>query len=225
VKRLLSSLRGYWRYLQRSDVKAASKDIQPFAALELPKRNGKDKRRPFTSADLRLLLVSTGKDVPLRQLIQVGMFTGARIEEICSLKLSAVHTKAAVPHLDITDAKTEAGIRQVPIHQSLLPTIDELIKSSTDDYLFPGLGANQWGDRSNTLGRRFGRLKQKLKFDDRYVFHSIRKTVATKLEEAGIPENISARILGHEFRTMSYGLYSGGVSLKVKAEALEKITY
>lgn len=57
------------------------------------------------------------------------------------------------------------------------------------------------------------------------VFHSIRKTVATQLENAGVPENVSTDILGHEKKTMTYGLYSGGSSLKVKAEALEKVNY
>jgi len=57
------------------------------------------------------------------------------------------------------------------------------------------------------------------------VFHSIRKTVATLLENAGVPENVSADILGHEKNTMTYGLYSGGSSLSVKAKALAKLSY
>jgi hypothetical protein len=45
--------------------------------------------------------------------------------------------------------------------------------------------------------------------------------VATALEEADISEVIAARILGHEVRSLSYGVYSSGVSNKVKLEALE----
>ena len=47
----------------------------------------------------------------------------------------------------------------------------------------------------------------------------------TKLEQAGIPESITADIVGHEKKTMTYGLYSGGSSMAQKIEAIEKINY
>ncbi len=57
------------------------------------------------------------------------------------------------------------------------------------------------------------------------MFHSIRKTVGTQLENAGVPENVTADLLGHEKPRITYGLYSGGTSLAVKAEALAKLAY
>ena len=57
------------------------------------------------------------------------------------------------------------------------------------------------------------------------VFHSFRNTVATKLESTGIPENIAADIIGHDKDTMTYGLYSGGTSIKQRYEAIKKIQY
>ncbi len=45
------------------------------------------------------------------------------------------------------------------------------------------------------------------------------------LGNAGVPENVVADIVGHEKTTMTYGLYSGGVSLAVKGEALAKLAY
>ena len=57
------------------------------------------------------------------------------------------------------------------------------------------------------------------------MFHSIRKTVITQLEQAGVPESVTADIVGHEKKTMTYGLYSGGSSLKQKLEAINKIKY
>ena len=51
-------------------------------------------------------------------------------------------------------------------------------------------------------------------FDDRHVFHSIRKTVVTILEDKGVSENVVADIVGHEKNTITFGLYSGGVSLR-----------
>ena len=100
-----------------------------------------------------------------------------------------------------------------------------LVDQSEDGYVLSGLTADKYGARSNGLSSRFGKLKTSLGFDQRHVFHSIRKTVVTILENAGAPENVVADIVGHEKTTMTYGLYSGGTSLAVKREVLEKLAY
>ena len=73
--------------------------------------------------------------------------------------------------------------------------------------------------------RRWRRDRKRLGFGSTKVFHSIRKTVITQLEQAGVPESVTADIVGHEKKTMTYGLYSGGSSLKQKLEAINKIKY
>ncbi len=93
------------------------------------------------------------------------------------------------------------------------------------DYVLANLTPNKYGDRSGAVGKRFGRLKTWLGFGPEHVFHSFRATVITIFENEGVPENVVADIVGHEKTTMTYGLYSGGVSLAVKAEALAKLTY
>ena len=50
--------------------------------------------------------------------------------------------------------------------------------------------------------------------------HSIRKTAATVFEQAGVPDGVTADIIGHEKQTMTYGLYSGGTSVKQRQEAI-----
>ncbi len=40
-----------------------------------------------------------------------------------------------------------------------------------------------------------------------------------------LAENVAADIIGHDKPTMTYGLYSGGNSLKVKQAAIEKLNY
>ena len=52
------------------------------------------------------------------------------------------------------------------------------------------------------------------------VFHSIRKTAATVFEQAAVPEGVTADIIGHEKQAMTYGLYSGGTSVKQRQEAI-----
>ena len=82
-----------------------------------------------------------------------------------------------------------------------------------------------YGDRSNAISKRFGRLKAKLGYDRRYVFHSIRKTFTSRLEAAGVPELLAARLLGHEVKTISYGLYSSGSTFPQLRDAINHVDY
>jgi integrase len=91
-------------------------------------------------------------------------------------------------------------------------------------FLLANLSGNKYV-RSNGVGNRFGRLKTAAGHGHSVVFHSIRKTVATMLQNAGVPEATAAAILGHEVPTMTFGSYSGGPSLALKAEAVAKLAY
>jgi integrase len=226
IRRSLSELRGYWGYLTAINV--VPETHLPFDKLALPKSpkggaRGRQERKPFEPADvIKLLEAAQAKgDHQLESLIRLGMWTGARIEELCSLRVE----KVGEGYISIEDAKTPAGWRQVPIHSQLQEPLRCLLRESTDGYILMGLSRNKYGDRSNAVGKRFGRLKAELGFTEQHVFHSIRKTVATLLENVGVPEGVSADILGHDKPTMTYGLYSGGASLEVKRMAIEKLTY
>ncbi len=225
VQRILSALRGYWRYLQSIEV--AGEDDEPFSKLDVARQNKRteprSKRQPFEPADVVKLLdaaIERGDD-RLADLIRLGMWTGCRIEELCALKVEQVKGD----HFAVGEAKTAAGWRDVPIHRELAQTMARLIEGSKDGHVLSGLGVNKYGERSNGVGKRFGRLKTELGFGPQHVFHSLRKTVVTILENAGVPENVVADIVGHEKTTMTYGLYSGGVSLAVKREARAKLAY
>lgn len=233
LKRILSSCRNYWKYLQRYD--AVSRDSAPFASVleAAPKRGGKKVTNfPYDPADVVKLWEAARKkpirgvkgslvDTQLADLIKVGAYTGARIEELCSLKVAKVTGNS----LKIEDAKTLAGWREVPIHSAIAPLVDDLKKASKDGYLFSCLTFNKYGDRSNAIGKRFGRLKTALGFPSTHTFHSFRSTVSTLLENAEVPEGVAADIIGHDKDTMTYGLYSGGASLETKRAALEKVRY
>ena len=111
----------------------------------------------------------------------------------------------------------------MPIHPCLKPLIKKLVKDSKDDYLITDQNTDTHGKRSNALGKRFHRLKVKLGFGSDKVFHSIRKTVITILDNNDVKEGIAADIVGHEKKTMTYGLYSGGSGAKLKLDAIKKI--
>ena len=224
----LSACREFWNYLERqgeipsdSNTPFNSKDVLP------TKRSKKEISRDNTSwavfnkAEVNSLLNGAKKDAMLYDLIKIGIYTGARIEEICSVKV----TDIAEESFTIRDSKTPSGNREVPLHDQLKDLIKELKNSSQDGYLLSGLSEDKDGKRSGAIGKRFGRLKNQLGFERRFVFHSFRKTVVTLLEQAGISENLAADIVGHEKPRITYGLYSGGSSLEQKLKAINMINY
>jgi len=107
----------------------------------------------------------------------------------------------------------------------LAGTMKRLVRGSKDGYIIPGLHTIRSGKRSTSISSRFGTLKTRLGFGPEHVFHSIRKTVVTIFENAGCPEGVVADIVGHAKKTMTYGVYSGGTSLKRKREVMEKLRY
>ena len=104
------------------------------------------------------------------------MYTGCRINELRSMKLSQVTEDA----FQIDDSKTPDGIRRIPIHADIQQMVERLKQTSTDGYLLSGQSNNnQFGVRHKGLQQKFSRLKQALGFGQKvYTFHSFRSTLA-----------------------------------------------
>ncbi len=226
IERIGNGCHSFWRYLKRSGT-IGIESPDPFdGSFTLARDTAKRvtvNRKAFTADELSKIYqnaMAKGDD-SLARVIALGAFTGARIEEICSLNL----TNCTGGMFNIVDSKTEAGIRQVPIHPALAALVDKMINDSTDGYLVPSKAAGQYGVRSDPYSKRFGRMKEAMGFSAGHVFHSIRKTVATLLEQAEVKEGIAADILGHEKKSMTFGLYSDGSSMAQKREAMEKVVY
>jgi len=233
IKRITGSCRNFYKYLQK--IKEVPPDLpNPFVVPEdlrisnKPNSKAKFKTEPWIPFDpediVYLHTCATLKgDFQLADLILIGAYTGARIEEICSIKCQDIDLKQSC--IKIIDAKTEAGKRTIPIHSKIEERIKELINESVDGFLITTLSENKYGDRSNALGKRFGRLKSFEAYGKQHVFHSIRKTLVTMLENQGIGENVAADIVGHEKPRITYGLYSGGTTLEVMRQAMEKVNF
>ena len=221
----LSPCKSYWSYLQDKGV--ISEAVNPFDKLGLRETKRNNSRQPFSVLEIQKLYehlkARSNQDPQLFQLFTLAIYTGARIEELCSIKV----TDVGEGYIEISNSKTAAGDRQVPIHPEIAQMVEASRLNSKDGYLLSGLdgSSNQYDKRSAAIGKRFGRIKADLGFGREKVFHSIRKTVATQLEGAGVPENIAADILGHEKQTITYGTYSGGTSLEQKTEAMLNISY
>lgn len=203
----------------------------PFDDHDLPQLRGRvakeAKRKAFEVDDIpRLHAAALAKnDTVLANLIKLGAYTGARIEELCQLKSENIILVDGVSCFDIVDSKTVAGIRQVPVHPDIAAMVQQLVRDSQDGWLLPIKTKNMYGIRSDALSKRFGRLKTELGFGPLHVFHSIRHTVTTCLHQAGLPLSTVQQLLGHETKTVTLDTYSKGLSASQKLEAISTLDY
>ena len=225
IKDNLSTLRVYWNWL--ADHNYAREDrANPFENIKLPSENRKvaaeKVRLPFSVEDIQELhkAIEAGRSDMMRATFMLAIYTGCRIEEITSLEATNVDEET----IQIVRAKTAAGNRTIPVHPEIKPLVADL-RARGDKYLLPDLVANKYGARSPAMSKQFGKVKSKLGYDSKYVFHSLRKTVTTLLEQGGVPESVSADILGHDKKTMTYGVYSGGSSMEQKRQAILMLDY
>jgi len=139
----------------------------------------------------------------------IGLYTGARIEEIAQLRVNEIqHHPKLGPFFHITDegegseVKNESSRRRVPIHQSLLDTGLLLYAKSLPDqagYLFPTLTTDKYQRRSSGYGKVFGKfMRDELKIlDRRKVFHSFRHLFKHRCRELGVSEDVHDALTGH----------------------------
>jgi integrase len=221
TRRNLSELRGYWHHLQSLEL--APDDVMPFDGLKIAGHKGRD-RDAFSPADVVKLRRKAQEDgdTKLSTLIELLMYSGCRREEICALKVE--HVSLEAQSFDIKQAKTKAGIRTVPLHSAIKDTMKHLCATSKDGYVISELRKERGKPRGEWIGRDFTVLKRKLGFGDTLTLHSIRHTVMTMLEDAGVMPGVSADLLGHAKQGMAR-TYAKSVSLKTKREAIEKLKY
>lgn len=224
-RRKLSSGKLYFEFLQEEGL--IGKDLtNPFTGHTLKERQkvaAKAIRQPFKQTHIERLYAEAIRrdDAPLADCILIGAYTGMRIEEICQLKARDIEDQL----FNVSDAKTAAGLRAVPIHAAIAKRIGELSKDSVDGYLILSSADNKYQRRSESISKRFATIRTALGFGPEFVFHSIRKTVATLFEQAAVPEHTAADILGHEKPTMTFGLYSGGSSVEQRRAAIATLNY
>ena len=224
VRTYKNNIRQYWTYLQEMEV-IDPDGVDPFKSIRLIEAKKTKGYEPFEVDDCVMLLDAAERkpDSQLADLILLVLYTGMRIEEACSLK-----TKDVKPdRLIITEGKTLAAEREIPIHSKFKPLLNVMIAESKDGYVISGITSKErHGKRHCAVGQRFGRMKDRLEFKKKYqCFHSFRKTVTTLLQQAGVDISVAADILGHQNPHFTWRVYSSGSSMQQKQDAIEKLEY
>ena len=225
MNRHAATLQAFWQWAEH---RGYAEGRNPFTGRRRRLRQGVNVKgyQPWAADELARLLDPPPRRADLKEVILVGMFTGMRLDEIASMKGSQIREDDGVTFIQVEDAKTPAGNRQVPIHAAigwLKGRAEEAKKGRIWQTFNPeGPGKKAGAD----AGREFSRFKQSRGFTSREkAFHSFRKNVTRIMERAGVPENEWAQVFGHE-KGFTYGRYNpDGITIQRKAEIIGLIAY
>lgn len=189
------------------------------------KKNKITAREPFTAQELKTLFHSPHFAKPRYPyqywLPLIALYSGARLEEICKLRLSDLKESGGVHYFQIDDAKTEAGNRNVPFHDKLieLGLLDHIkqLRVEGKSRLFPELKEDQYGKYGDAAGDWFARYNKRHGIiDSKKTFHSFRHTVADFYKQTFDNPELRDALLGHEDK-VAHGTYG----TRYKPEALK----
>ena len=180
-------------------------DRNPFYKLKLPKADkGSQKRRQWTNEELLMFLSSSKIGINEFTATVVGMYSGMRLDEICNIQKVHISDKC----FRVLEGKTEAAKRAIPVHHLIEPLIERLLDSSKNDYLIKGIKSGGYDNkRSWNFQKKLGRLRKKIGIPEGVVFHTLRNTFATRMENLGIPRNHISQLMGHEDSNMALDVY------------------
>jgi integrase len=219
----------------------------PFTGLQYGKKHRKKaqkQRKIFKEHDLKLMFVDSkeyGQDkwgkashshffwIPL-----LGLFTGARLEELGQLYVEDVKKIDGVWCININESRPDQSVktgeeRIVPLHDFLVETLSfiEYVKSlPPTGRVFPQL--KPVNDRyTHGFSMWFGKFKTRCGIkDNKKVFHSFRHTVQTQLALNDVPDFLISQLVGHTNEGQTTGRYIKDFDPKpLKEKVINKLDY
>ena len=182
-----------------------------------------DGRRSWTPEELLKVLKYIPQGDPMWPLVVLMAYTGARREELCSMKVANVtQTTMFNP-----SGKTPSARRMLPVHPAIQGLVTRLAETSPDGFLLPGLLTSGVDNKRGILvGKRLAYTIRKMGIDDaNLVAHGFRHSVETQMEAAGVSLRMRQQILGHRSMTITEEHYTDPASVERRAAAIKVVTY
>lgn len=229
INRYITALSSVWKWAKaRDDVIGDN----PFSDLLRPvNQSTSNPYTHFTGEELTKLFAIKPSKRTLWEIPAVAVYSGMRLNEICSLQWGDVRQEEGVWCFDITKAKSEAGVRTVPVHSKLVWLMDRR-SEDPKDHVWPELAVGG-PDKKHSwkFTGEFTKHRRLCGVDDvvgryRKSFHSFRKNATRCFELAHVPQNAAAEIIGHERAGLTYRVYNPeGLPMADRKVTVEKIIY
>lgn len=170
-----------------------------------------------------------------RYLPFLALHTGARLEELASLRLDQIQTDGGVTYFNIRYGKNQNSVRKIPLHAAVMastfPTYVQKQRDKGVEMLFDQLKPGKNGFGKN-MSRRFGLYLTHIGITDkRKVFHSFRHTVVGNLTEMGVNAALIMAVVGHyeqdkvDFMAPHFKNYQHEKPLKVLEGVVNQLVY
>ncbi|OZB68971.1 site-specific integrase, partial [Thiomonas sp. 13-64-67] len=163
----------------------------------------------------------------------LALFTGARIEELASLKTTQIKIEDGIFYIELEKAKNFNSIRKIPIHKKLIELgfIKYFEKVRNGEQLFPELKSGKNGFSKN-CSRRFGLYLDKILIrNEQKVFHSFRSTFINRMTLLNIHPSIIMAIVGHfeqsklDFSSAHFKTYQQEKPIKILKENIDRLEF
>jgi integrase len=204
-------------------------------------RKARDLRSPFNPSDLKRIFSDSVIRNPHKNwqkwLPVLGLYTGARLNELCQLQRKDIAKVEGYWCISITDSgdnqilKSVSSKRVIPIHEKLIELgfIDYVNSTGTvqNNMIFPDL--KLLNERySHTPSRWFSNIKNRVLDDsDRKSFHSFRHTFVdylyNKLKLQGNP--LVKALLGHSDSEITSGVYGSSFEIEDLFKIIQAINF
>ncbi len=227
----VSAIRSAWRYFLSRDWTGSVESNPWDGHLENyrgSRRGTSDtnERRTYTDEEIKQVLSLIDQNDPMFQVWIICLHHGCRAEEIASLRVSSVNLSDK--SFEIVEGKNKSSVRTLPMHKDTVPLFESLAEGKKpESLLFGNIKADSKGNYSGLISKRGGRwLRSHISEDKSLVFyHSLRHTLTTALETAGVEPHLIKRIGGWSFQDETFGTYSKGPGLERMREALNSVDF
>ncbi|HGK7548628.1 TPA: site-specific integrase [Klebsiella pneumoniae] len=212
IQNYVSALAQIWDLARNRYHDAPQENIWRGHGLE--SKSSKVSYEVFEPGELAKVFAALGDDEEMQNVTLIGMYSGMRLNEICSLRAANIREIDGVLCFEVTEGKTRSAARIIPVHSLITPLVLSLREKPYNGFLFyrASMIDRADGKRSTWHSQRFTRAKRKALGEEgteRKVFHSLRHEVAQQLDRNQVPEDRIALLLGHERgSTESFKTYS-----------------
>ncbi|KNG95900.1 integrase [Klebsiella quasipneumoniae] len=212
IQNYISALAQIWD-LARNRYHDAPQD-NPWRGHGLESKISKVSYEVFEPGELAKVFAAMYGDEEMQNVTLIGMYSGMRLNEICSLRAANIREIDGVLCFEVTEGKTRSAARIIPVHSLITPLVLSLREKPYNGFLFyrASMIDRADGKRSTWHSQRFTRAKRKALGEEgteRKVYHSLRHEVAQQLDRNQVPEDRIALLLGHERgSTESFKTYS-----------------